>query len=77
MQVLIKKITRFLVLGLLFFLPKERKIRIERWLRGREEYRKLKLADVVIVSFGRAAAPGCGFCYRAFIRSNTGSPSAI
>jgi hypothetical protein len=54
MQVLIKKITRFLVLGLLFFLPKERKIRIERWLRGREEYRKLKLADVVIVSFGKS-----------------------
>ncbi len=37
-----------------FFLPKERKIRIERWLRGREENRKLALADCVIVSFGKS-----------------------
>jgi hypothetical protein len=54
MHTVLKKVTRFLVLGLLFFLPKERKIRIDRWLRGREEYRKLKLADAVIVSFGKS-----------------------
>ncbi len=54
MHTVLKKVTRFLVLGLLFFLPKEKKIRIDRWLRGREEYRKLKLADCVIVSFGKS-----------------------
>lgn len=54
MHTAIKKLTRFVVLSLLFFLPKERKIRIDRWLRGREEYRKLKLADAVIVSFGKS-----------------------
>ncbi|MGD2074880.1 MAG: sulfotransferase domain-containing protein [Gammaproteobacteria bacterium] len=54
MHTLIKKLTRFLVLGLLFFLPRERKIRIERWLRGKEEFRKLRLADCVIVSFGKS-----------------------
>ncbi len=54
MHTVLKKLTRFLVLGLLFFLPQERKIRIDRWLRGREEFRKLKLADCVVVSFGKS-----------------------
>ena len=54
MHTVIKKLTRFLVLGLLFFLPKEKKIRIDRWLRGKEEFRKLRLADCVIVSFGKS-----------------------
>jgi len=54
MHTILKKLTRFLVLGLLFFLPKEKKIRIDRWLRGKEEYRKLMLADGVIVSFGKS-----------------------
>lgn len=54
MHTIIKKLTRFTILGLLFWLPKERKIRIDRWLRGREEARKLKLADAVIVSFGKS-----------------------
>ena len=54
MHIVVKKITRFLVLGLLFFLPHQQKVRIDRWLRGREEYRKLELADAVIVSFGKS-----------------------
>jgi len=54
MHTVIKKLTRILVLGLLFFLPKGKKIHIDRWLRGKEEYRKLKLADAVIVSFGKS-----------------------
>jgi hypothetical protein len=54
MHTVLKKLTRYLVLGLLFFLPRARKIRIERWLRGKEEFRKLKLADCVIVSFGKS-----------------------
>jgi len=54
MQVLLKKITRFIVMALCFWLPSDKKIRLERWLRGREEFRKLELADVVIVSFGKS-----------------------
>ena len=54
MQTVLKKMTRFLVLGLLFWLPRDKKIRIDRWLRGREEFRKLKQADGVIVSFGKS-----------------------
>lgn len=54
MHTLIKKISRLLLLGAVFFLPRERKIRIERWHRGREEQRKLRQADMVIVSFGKS-----------------------
>jgi hypothetical protein len=36
------------------FLPKERTRQLERWLRGREDFRKLRLADAVVVSFGKS-----------------------
>jgi hypothetical protein len=35
-------------------MPEERHIRIERWLRGREEARRLARADVAVVSFGKS-----------------------
>jgi hypothetical protein len=54
MHVIIQKVLRQVVLSLLFFLPKERKIAIERWLRGRDEFNKLSNADCVIVSFGKS-----------------------
>jgi len=54
MNTVIKKATRFIVLGLCFFLPKERRLRMDRWLRGREEYRKLEKADLVVISFGKS-----------------------
>ncbi len=54
MHTVFKKISRFVILNVLFFLPKQKKIRIERWLRGKEEFRKLELADAVIVSFGKS-----------------------
>jgi len=54
MHVLIKKITREIVLLLMFAFPEEKKIAVERWLRGREEFRKLKTADCVVVSFGKS-----------------------
>ena len=54
MHTIIKKLTRELTLAVCFFLPAEKKRRIERWLRGREEARKLRLADAVVVSYGKA-----------------------
>jgi hypothetical protein len=50
----IKKLARFTVLAPLFFLAQDKKYAIERWLRGREQYRKLRRADCVIVSFGKS-----------------------
>lgn len=46
--------SRQLVLTLLFFLPQSRRIAIERRLRGKEEYRKLQLADWVLISWGKS-----------------------
>lgn len=47
-------ISRHLVTGILFFLPKTKRIAIERRLRGKEEYRKLRNADWVLMSWGKS-----------------------
>ncbi len=49
-----KRVSREVILFFAFFLPPERKRALERHLRGKEEFRKLQLADVVIVSFGKS-----------------------
>lgn len=54
MDSILKKATREVVMALLFWLPEDRRIRIERWLRGREEARRLERADVAVVSFGKS-----------------------
>jgi len=54
MDSILKKASRELVLALLFWLPKARRIRLERWLRGRDETRRLARADVAVVSFGKS-----------------------
>ena len=54
MQELWAVATRHIIIGALFFLPKQQRIAIERRLRGKEEYRKLKLADWVLMSWGKS-----------------------
>jgi len=54
MSIAFRTTLRHLIMYLLFFLPKEQQVRIERWLRGHEDFRKLALADCVIVSFGKS-----------------------
>lgn len=49
-----KKVSRGLVMAACFWLPEERKIHLERWLRGRSEYRELRRDDVVIAAFGKS-----------------------
>jgi len=51
---MLAKILRLLVRGALFFLPEQKKIAIDRRLRGREEFRKLQQADCVVVSYGKS-----------------------
>jgi len=48
------KILRRAALTSLSFLPAERQIRANRWLRGRHEFRKLRQADCAIVSFPKS-----------------------
>lgn len=47
-------VSRHIVLAALFFLPRSRRIAIERRLRGKEEFRKLQLADWVLISWGKS-----------------------
>ncbi len=45
---------RYVLLGLLFFLPRPRRRALERWLRGREEYFRLQRCDWVLMSWGKS-----------------------
>jgi len=47
-------VRRHLALTALFYLPKARKIALERRLRGKEEYAKLQEADWALVSWGKS-----------------------
>lgn len=49
-----KKLSRELVMLICFWLPEEKKIHLERWLRGRSEYRELRRDDVVVAAFGKS-----------------------
>ncbi len=49
-----KKVSRKGLRALMAFASEQDKIAAERRLRGREEVRKLKLSDVVVVSFGKS-----------------------
>jgi hypothetical protein len=46
--------SRWIVMQLAFWLPGQRRIRLERWLRGRDEAQRLAEADAVVVSYGKA-----------------------
>jgi hypothetical protein len=54
MDIAFRTTLRILIMYALFFLPQETQTRIERWLRGKEDARKLSLAGYVIVSFGKS-----------------------
>jgi len=45
---------RYLLLLCCFWLPAARRKKMERWLRGREEFKKLERADWVVVSWGKS-----------------------
>ena len=45
---------RHLILALCFWLPAGRRKNIERWLRGREEFKKLERCDWVLMSWGKS-----------------------
>lgn len=47
-------VLRHVILVLCLPLPPNRRKKIERWLRGREEFKRLQRADWVLVSFGNS-----------------------
>lgn len=54
MQILLRDAAREALVAGLFFLPQQRRKAIDRWLRGREEARKLAQADYVLMSWGKS-----------------------
>ena len=54
MKILSTKTLRTLLQRVLFFLPASRRITLDRWLRGRKEFRKLQRADIVVVSLPKS-----------------------
>jgi hypothetical protein len=47
-------VVRHLIMLLCFWLPAGRRKNIERWLRGREEFKKLQRCDWVLMSWGKS-----------------------
>lgn len=47
-------VIRHIVLALCFWLPASSRKKLERWLRGREEYKQLGKANWVLVSWGKS-----------------------
>lgn len=45
---------RHLIMLLCFWLPSSRRKKLERWLRGREEFKKLERSDWVLMSWGKS-----------------------
>ena len=45
---------RILIMLFCFWLPADRRKRLERWLRGREEFKKLERSDWVLMSWGKS-----------------------
>ena len=49
-----RAVVRHLIMLLCFWLPSSRRKKIERWLRGREEFKKLEQSDWVLMSWGKS-----------------------
>ena len=49
-----RAVVRHLIMLLCFWLPAQRRKKLERWLRGREEFKKLERSDWVLMSWGKS-----------------------
>ena len=49
-----RAVVRHLIMLLCLWLPASRRKKIERWLRGREEFKKLQQSDWVLMSWGKS-----------------------
>jgi hypothetical protein len=66
--------TRIAIVGSLGFLPRDRRRRVERWLRGREEFRRLAQADAVLMSWGKSGRTWLRVMLSRFYQSRHGLP---
>ncbi len=68
------KLRRSLVLLCIRFLPEGRRRRIDRWLRGRDQFQRLRRADVVVVSPGKSGRTWLRVMLSGFYRHAYGLP---
>lgn len=54
MHIIFKRLMRWLVRAISVFLPESKAHALERWRRGREEYRKYQLCDYIFASYGKS-----------------------
>jgi hypothetical protein len=54
MHDILRRVGRYALVEGLFFMPRERQRRLERWLRGREELADIERADCCLVSYGKS-----------------------
>jgi hypothetical protein len=70
-----KKLRRELVVRGLFFLPDHRRRALERWVRGRDEYRTLFRCDVAVVSCGKSGRTWLRVLLSRFFQLRYAAPS--
>ena len=68
------KLRRGVVLALVRFLPRERRRRTDRWLRGHDQFQRLRRADVVVVSPGKSGRTWLRVMLSGFYRHAYGLP---
>ena len=68
-------ISRELLLLPLYPLPAKTRINADRWLRGREEYRKLQLADYILMSWGKSGRTWLRVMMSRFYQQKFGIPA--
>ena len=76
LQTILKKTSRAVVIAACFWLPEEKKVGLERWLRGRSEYRALQRADVVIAAFGKSGRTWLRVMLSSVVRLTSGESEA-
>jgi hypothetical protein len=67
-------ILRHLIVGAAFFLPRERRKSLDRWLRGREEFRHIRDADWLLVSWGKSGRTWLRVMLSRFYEKHFGLP---
>jgi hypothetical protein len=77
MHMVMKRLSRWMVKFISIFLPEEKGRMLERKRRGREEYRKLRLADYVFASYAKSGRTWVRVMLSRYYQVAHGIPEAL
>jgi len=77
LQLILKQFTRFVVRCACLPLPLRRRIAVERWIRGREQVRRLRQADCSVVSYGKSGRTWLRVLLSRFYQVHHGLPERM